>query len=76
LHDKHENLWQGRIDRAGLAAFIGHPAFGEVPFILEVPGADGRGPDRLNIGRAKLMRRRALAAAAAEQTSPSVRPIL
>ena len=61
LHDQHENLWEGRIDRAGLAAFVGHPAFRRVPFILEVPGMDGHGPDRLNIRRAKLMRRRALA---------------
>ena len=74
LHDKHENLWQGRIDRAGLAAFVGHPAFAGVPFILEVPGVEGHGPDRLNIGRAKLMRRRALAAA--EQTPLPVRPTL
>jgi deoxyribonuclease-4 len=59
LHDQHENLWQGRIDRAGLTAFLGHPAFREVPFILEVPGIDGHGPDRLNIRRAKLMRRQA-----------------
>jgi deoxyribonuclease-4 len=65
LHDKHENLWQGRIARAGLAAMVGHPAFREVPFILEVPGIEGHGPDRLNIGRAKLMRRQALAHAAA-----------
>ena len=61
LHDRHENLWQGSIGRAGLAALIGHPALLGVPFILEAPGMDGHGPDRLNMRRAKLMRRHALA---------------
>jgi deoxyribonuclease-4 len=67
LNDRHENLWDGFIGREGLTAVIGHPAFLSVPFVLEVPGVDGRGPDRRNIRRARIMRR---AAAEARACSP------
>jgi hypothetical protein len=36
---------------------VRHPAFRQVPFVLEVPGHDKRGPDRINVLRAKAMRR-------------------
>ena len=35
---------------------MSHPAFAEVPFILEVPGIDGNGPDRENLERLKRIR--------------------
>jgi deoxyribonuclease-4 len=57
LADRHENLWEGRIGRKGLAGWVCHPALREVPFVLEVPGFDGRGPDRRNLGRARRLRR-------------------
>lgn len=60
-HDRHANLWEGHIGRTGLQAVLGHPALRDVPFILEVPGFDGHGPDRRNVLRARRMRRAALA---------------
>lgn len=58
--DRHANLWEGLIGRAGLQAVVGHPALRAVPFILEVPGFEGHGPDRRNMLRARRMRRAAL----------------
>ena len=54
--DRHENLWEGAIGRSGLAPWLSHPELRQVPFVLEVPGFDGRGPDRKNILRARRMR--------------------
>ncbi len=33
-----------------------HPAFRNVPFLLEVPGVDKTGPDKENLDRLKLIR--------------------
>jgi deoxyribonuclease-4 len=66
-NDRHENLWEGLIGREGLTSMIGHPAFVRAPFVLEVPGADGHGPDRRNVRRAQIMRRKAAAARAAQK---------
>ena len=55
--DRHENLGDGLMGFAGLARVVRHPALREVPFVLEVPGADGKGPDAANVDRAKSMRR-------------------
>jgi deoxyribonuclease-4 len=58
--DLHENIGDGKIGRDGFAALMAHPAFAEVPFLLEVPGykIDGapKGPDKLNIDRLKEIR--------------------
>lgn len=56
-HDRHANLWEGQLGREGLEPILGHPAFRQTPFVLEVPGADGHGPDRQNVRRARRMRR-------------------
>ena len=56
-HDRHANLWEGLLGRAGLSVVMGHPTFRHVPFVLEVPGFDGHGPDGRNVRRARLMRR-------------------
>ena len=56
-HDRHANLWEGAIGRAGLMVTLAHPVFRHIPFVLEVPGFDGRGPDVRNMRRARLMRR-------------------
>lgn len=55
--DRHANLWEGAIGRAGLMVPLAHTAFRHIPFVLEVPGFDGRGPDVRNMRRARLMRR-------------------
>ena len=37
---------------------IGHSAFKEVPFFLEVPGFENKGPDKQNVDILKDMRSR------------------
>ncbi len=54
--DQHENLGDGLIGYEGLARVVRHPALAHVPFVLEVPGADGHGPDAANLALAKSMR--------------------
>jgi deoxyribonuclease-4 len=55
--DQHENLGQGLIGYDGLSRLVRHAALRHVPFILEVPGIEGHGPDAVNIAVAKSMRR-------------------
>ena len=47
--DRHENIGEGEIGRDGFRAIVNHPAFADVPGILEVPGFDGEGPDARNV---------------------------
>ena len=58
--DLHDNIGEGHIGRAGFEALLAHPAFAEVPFVLEVPGfrTDGapKGPDKTNIDLMKEIR--------------------
>lgn len=54
--DQHENLGEGLIGYEGLARVVRHPALAHVPFVLEVPGLDGHGPDAANLALAKSMR--------------------
>lgn len=56
--DRHDNIGEGLIGEAGFEAIIGHPAFRDVPFFLEVPGFDGKGPDQRNINILKDIRHR------------------
>lgn len=56
--DRHENLWEGTLGRDGVAHWVGNPRLQQVPFVLEVPGFDAKGPDRENLRRAKVLRRR------------------
>ncbi|MFH0916724.1 MAG: deoxyribonuclease IV [bacterium] len=54
--DRHENPGEGFIGFAGLARVVKHPAFAAIPFVLEVPGSDGHGPDAATVALVKLMR--------------------
>ncbi len=47
--DRHENIGQGHIGRDGFENIMAHPAFRDVPFLLEVPGFANQGPDRENV---------------------------
>lgn len=47
--DRHENIGYGLIGEEPLARILRHPALRHIPFILEVPGMDGKGPDKPNI---------------------------
>ena len=63
--DRHANLPEGELGREGLAAFLSEPRFEGLPALLEVPGPDGRGPDRGQIRIAKELRTEGIAARAA-----------
>jgi deoxyribonuclease-4 len=54
--DRHENIGEGYIGTEGFEVIMGHPAFRDVPFILEVPGIDKKGPDKENMDRIKAIR--------------------
>ena len=57
--DRHDNIGDGFIGKEGFAAIMGNPAFADVPFLLEVPGFEGNGPDRKNIDILKKIRQQA-----------------
>ena len=54
--DRHENIGEGKIGTAGFHTIMGHSAFKDVPFFLEVPGTEGKGPDKDNVDRLKSIR--------------------
>ena len=54
--DRHDNIGDGFIGEDGFAAIMGNPAFENVPFLLEVPGFEGKGSDRQNIDILKKIR--------------------
>jgi deoxyribonuclease-4 len=59
--DRHENIGEGHIGREGFRMILAHPAFRDVPFLLEVPGfpiGDKKpdGPDKENVDRLKALR--------------------
>jgi len=58
--DRHENIGHGHIGREGFLNILSHPVFRDVPFLLEVPGHDGQGPDRPNVEALKEIRAAAL----------------
>jgi deoxyribonuclease-4 len=48
--DRHENIGAGYLGEDAFGRLLTHPALESVPFILEVPGYDGNGPDIENVG--------------------------
>jgi deoxyribonuclease-4 len=54
--DRHENIGEGNIGSQGFEYIMAHPAFRDVPFILEVPGMEKEGPDLENVNRLKAIR--------------------
>jgi deoxyribonuclease IV len=55
--DRHENIGQGHIGEAGFRRMLHHPMLRKLPWILEVPGFEDKGPDKKNID---ILRRLAL----------------
>jgi deoxyribonuclease IV len=47
--DRHDNIGEGHIGAEGFLHVVNHPAFNDLPGILEVPGFDGHGPDKRNV---------------------------
>lgn len=56
--DRHENLGHGRIGEEAFARLLARPELAGVPFVLEVPGFENRGPDRPNVDFLKRLRAR------------------
>jgi deoxyribonuclease-4 len=49
--DRHANIGEGEIGEEGFRHILGCPELQGLPAILEVPGAEGRGPDLENMER-------------------------
>jgi len=49
LRDRHENIGQGTIGLETFRLLLNHPSTKHLPFIIETPGFDKRGPDKKNI---------------------------
>jgi deoxyribonuclease-4 len=60
--DRHANLGDGEIGRAGCAAFLSEPRFDGMPCVLEGPGAKGKALDRADVEWAFKLREEGLAA--------------
>ena len=54
--DRHENIGEGTIGRAGFRAILAHPGLRDLPSFIETPGFDRKGPDRKNLQRLKRLR--------------------
>lgn len=49
LRDRHENIGQGLIGLKSFERILNHPQLSNLPFIIETPGFDGKGPDKQNL---------------------------
>ncbi len=56
--DRHENIGEGQIGLDGFQNIMSHPAFKDVPFLLETPGFDNQGPDQRNVEILKRLRKK------------------
>jgi deoxyribonuclease-4 len=54
--DRHENIGEGHIGVEGFRRIMRHRSFQNVPFVLEVPGFDSKGPDEANVNILKQIR--------------------
>ena len=55
--NRHDNIGDGFIGEAGFAAIMGNSVFADIPFLLEVPGIEGKGPDQRNVDILKIIRK-------------------
>lgn len=56
--DRHENIGEGQMGIGAFEAIMAHAAFRDVPFYLEVPGFENKGPDLQNMETVKEIRER------------------
>jgi deoxyribonuclease-4 len=56
--DRHDNIGEGLMGEA-IGVFLGHPSVQELPAVLEVPGADGHGPNAEEIQKLRDIHARA-----------------
>ena len=57
--DRHDNIGEGLIGE-GLGVFLAHPRLQGLPVVLEVPGADGKGPNADEIRKLRELHARAV----------------
>jgi deoxyribonuclease-4 len=69
--DRHANIGEGELGDHGCAVFLSEPRFQGLPCVLETPGFDRAGPDRIQIARAMELRERGLAERAATAMPPA-----
>ena len=55
--DRHANIGEGLLGEQ-LGVFLGHPRLQGLPALLEVPGANGKGPDADEVRKARELRDR------------------
>jgi deoxyribonuclease-4 len=58
--DRHDNILEGVMGE-GLGTFLAHPKLQHLPVLLEVPGADGKGPNADEIRKLRELHARATA---------------
>jgi len=58
--DRHDNIGDGLMGE-GIGVFLAHPRVQELPVLLEVPGADGHGPNAEEIQKLRDIHARATA---------------
>ena len=56
--DRHDNILEGLMGE-GLGTFLAHPKLQHLPVVLEVPGADGKGPNAEEIRKLRELHARA-----------------
>lgn len=56
--DRHENIGQGLIGEEAFIRMLAHAALRDVPWVLEVPGYDKKGPDAQNLRELKRLANR------------------
>jgi deoxyribonuclease-4 len=66
--DRHANVGEGLLGEK-LGVFLGHPAFQDLPAVLEVPGKDGRGPDADQVAKVKELHARSAKRAPRKRSS-------
>jgi deoxyribonuclease IV len=47
--DRHENIGHGLLGDGAFRRMLAHPALKNVPWVVEAPGYDGKGPDLQNV---------------------------
>jgi deoxyribonuclease-4 len=60
--DRHANLGDGELGRAGIGAFLSEPRFEGLACVFEGPGASGKAVDRADIDNAWKLRKKGLKA--------------
>ena len=59
--DRHDNVGEGAIGKAGFRALLGHPRLQGLPVVLEVPGIDNNGPAAVHLATIRRLHAQGLA---------------